>query len=210
VTVVLLIPAASTDWTRDDRFVGRRDLSLSSEGRAEAERLTEATRAVELAEVLSSPLQRALETATPLGAAHGIDVARDPRLTAVGLGVWEGKRRDDLAADEAFARWQADPVAHPPPSGESLEAVRDRVSAAIEEAVADNDVGAVIAVVSHRLALATFLLSSTGQPLAALHRTALTPGRATVLAVSAAPSGLRARLVGMNLTTIPKVAEIGA
>jgi broad specificity phosphatase PhoE len=198
VTFVLLIPAASTEWTRDGRYVGRRDLALSAEGRAEAERLAEGSRDVDVAEVLTSPLQRALETAAPLATLHGIDVARDPRLTGVALGGWEGRRRDELVATDAHRLWLEDPIAHPAPGVEDLEAVRERVAAAVEEAIADNDVGAVIAVVSHRMALATFLLHATGQPLSGVHRTALRPGLATVLSVSLGPTGVRAELVALN------------
>lgn len=198
MTFVLLIPAASTEWARDGRYIGRRDLSLSAEGRADAERLAEATRDLDVAEILASPLQRALETAAPLAARHRIDVARDPRLTACGLGKWEGKRRDDLLATDDHRRWIEDPVKHGAPDVEEIEAVRDRVTAAISEAIADNDVGAVIAVVSHRIALATFQLHATGRSLADVHRTPLRQGLPTVLSVSLAPTGVRAELVALN------------
>lgn len=63
---------------------------LSTLGRAMAERVAEHLRAADLTHVVSSPLERAQETAAPAAAALGLDVATDERLIEAG-NVFEGK-----------------------------------------------------------------------------------------------------------------------
>src|SRR6185295_16539983 len=89
-TTVFLIRNAATDWVKEGRFTGRREIALSAEGVAQTERLAAKLAGLEFAEILSSPLPRAVQTAEQIATAHGIEVARDPRLSDIHVGAWEG------------------------------------------------------------------------------------------------------------------------
>lgn len=52
-----------TDWNKEMRAQGRKDLSLNAEGRAQAEELRDKIRDIEFTAVYASPLKRAAETA---------------------------------------------------------------------------------------------------------------------------------------------------
>ena len=53
---------------------------LSDRGRAQAEAVADALADHDIVLVVASPLQRAQETAAPIAARHGLDVATDPDL----------------------------------------------------------------------------------------------------------------------------------
>ena len=85
-----LIRHGETDWNREGRFQGSRDIPLNDEGRAQARRLAEAWKAP-LDAVLTSPLARARETAEILAASRNLPLAGvDRRLVERHYGLAEG------------------------------------------------------------------------------------------------------------------------
>lgn len=142
---LLLVRHGVTDWNREGRFQGHLDPRLSDDGRAEAELLAARLAAspdLRPRRIVSSPLLRALETAEAIAAASGIpaaDVRPDPRLVELGQGAWEGHTHAELAVNDAerYAAWRKGEWDRQPPGGEPVHEARDRVSAAVSEAVAD-------------------------------------------------------------------------
>jgi broad specificity phosphatase PhoE len=59
---IVLARHGETEWSRDLKHTGRTDIPLTDRGRAEAEQLGRALDGRSFARVLSSPLQRAVET----------------------------------------------------------------------------------------------------------------------------------------------------
>lgn len=92
--------------------------------------------------VISSPLQRAQETA----AAFGVDVETDDRFIELNYGDWEGRPVRDVPA-ETWQRWRAD-LDFRPPSGETLNELGARVRTGLEELVAQAERSNIV-VVSH-------------------------------------------------------------
>jgi broad specificity phosphatase PhoE len=87
---------------------------LSSEGRASAEDLARALAGLEITAVVSSPLERALETARILAAPHGLDVLTEDRLLEwVGMTRWEGRAWAELVRSEEYRALMVDPSATP-------------------------------------------------------------------------------------------------
>jgi broad specificity phosphatase PhoE len=66
------------------------DYHLSDLGRQMAERVAEHLAGHDITHVVASPLERAQETAAPIGKAHGLDIAVDERLIEA-ANVFEGK-----------------------------------------------------------------------------------------------------------------------
>jgi 2,3-bisphosphoglycerate-dependent phosphoglycerate mutase len=62
------------------RSNGRADPGLSSEGRGQARELARSLESTDIDAVYSSPMRRARETATPLGAQRGLEVRVEPGL----------------------------------------------------------------------------------------------------------------------------------
>jgi probable phosphoglycerate mutase len=96
--------------------------------------------------VVTSPLTRAVETATAIGAVTGVSPAVEPRLTELDYGEWDQRPLAELPAHVA-SWWRSDPEAAPP-GGESLAALRARVAPCAAELV-DRARDRTIIAVSH-------------------------------------------------------------
>jgi broad specificity phosphatase PhoE len=196
-TKVLLVRHGVTEWHAQGRVLGQRDVPLSEDGVAQIEATAAALAEVRVAEIISSPLQRALQSAEVLGARHGIEVARDPRLTDFQLGRWSGLPRAEIAVSPDYQRFIASPSSEQIPGGESLEEIRRRSVAAIEQAITDNPSGDGIVVVSHSGVLRVLLAHYLGAPVENFHRIRVNPGSISILAF--ADDRELPRLLGLNL-----------
>jgi broad specificity phosphatase PhoE len=94
--------------------------------------------------VLTSPLQRAADTAAEIASALGVAVEVDTRLLELDYGEWDGLRLAEVSAQE-WAQWRAEPT-FAPPGGESLAALGVRVAEFCSERLAPD---ATIVAVSH-------------------------------------------------------------
>ncbi|WP_207062760.1 histidine phosphatase family protein [Motiliproteus sp. SC1-56] len=128
---LLLLRHAATEWNREKRLQGRRDIPLSPQGRESL-----AGRAIpepfNTWRWFTSPLQRARQTAALLG----IEAPRlAPALGEMDWGEWEGERLPELRQrlGAAMARAEARGLDLQPPGGESPRAVQARVLAWLEK-----------------------------------------------------------------------------
>lgn len=111
-------------------------VSLDGRGRAQADALGERLRPVPLAAVVTSPLDRCVETAGALVAGRdGAPLHVEPRLAEVRYGDWTGRPLKELAREKLWAVVQAHPSAavFPGPEGEGLAATQARAVGAVRE-----------------------------------------------------------------------------
>ncbi|NVK44140.1 MAG: histidine phosphatase family protein [Oceanospirillaceae bacterium] len=79
--------------------------------------------------LLSSPLRRCREPARRLAASMGIPMAEEAALIEYDFGDWDGQRYQDVWQQDrqrVMAFWR-DPAAHPPPGGETIAALCERI-----------------------------------------------------------------------------------
>jgi broad specificity phosphatase PhoE len=202
-TTLFLARNADTDFSRDRRVAGRRDIGLSLAGREQAAALRDRLRTVELTEILSSPLPRAVDTAETVAQAMSLGVVRDPRLVDFAAGQWEGRSHAEIAATEEWRRFMASPAETAIPGGERLIEVRDRMVASVSQALQDNELGASILIVSHAGPLRVLLAHYLGMELAHYHRLRLSPASLTVLRFESETEG--PRVLTVNCLSAPDV-----
>ena len=141
---LLLVRHGLTTWNREGRFQGHLDPRLADEGREEAHLLGErlASAGERVMRIVSSPLERAAETAAILARAAGgerpLPVARDPRLMEIGQGEWEGRTHAELQVEDAerYAAWRERAGDEQPPGAETIDAALARVVGALDELTA--------------------------------------------------------------------------
>ncbi|MBK5288212.1 MAG: histidine phosphatase family protein [Acidimicrobiia bacterium] len=124
--MIYLVRHGETAANRARLALGRADPELTERGRLQADGLAVALGSVEVARVISSPLRRAVETATVIASAVGAEVEVEARLVEMDYGDWDERSFSELPAD-ALARWRKD-ARFAPPNGESLDAVGVRVA----------------------------------------------------------------------------------
>jgi probable phosphoglycerate mutase len=131
-----------TEFNRENRFCGSTDSPLTPLGIEEAHRNGQALRehlsARAALRVVSSPLERAVHTATIIRSElqrTDVPIATDERLREIDFGVWEGLTLAEIKARDP-AEWQkrvADRWHHAAPGGESYAAVAARAGSWLGE-----------------------------------------------------------------------------
>jgi phosphoserine phosphatase len=123
-----------TTWNVAGRYQGRLESALSGLGVAQGAALARyfadcAARDAPLpAQIVSSPLLRCTATAQFVATQLGLPVATDERLIEIAHGTWEGRYRDELAANDPkrYHAWRNDPAHVAFERGETLGDVRER------------------------------------------------------------------------------------
>ena len=157
-TRFLLLRHGQTELSVDRRYSGRGNPALTDLGRRQADAAARYLGELGgIAAVVSSPLQRAHDTATAAAKALGLDVSVDDDLIETDFGDWEG-----LTFSEAMhrdpglhGRWLSD-TSVPPPGGESFDVVAQRVRRARTRIIAEHG-DATVLVVSHVTPIKTIL-----------------------------------------------------
>ena len=155
MTTVILCRHGETDWNRLGRYQGKTDVPLNARGREQVRELARALRDEPIAAVYSSTLARAYDTAREIARVHGVEVTRDARLDEINQGLWEGLRREEILRThpEIHERWLESPLDLRLPEGETLEEVRDRVRAALDDILLLH-VGQTVCIVAHSVSMA--------------------------------------------------------
>jgi len=177
VTVLHLVRHGHVDNPQRIVYGRQRGWRLSERGRAEAEAVARHLGGRPIARVYTSPLERAVQTATVIADACGAEVAPREDLTEAMLcAPWEGMLWRDVREGRAreWARYLFRPmeVCDVP---EDLPALAQRMSSALR-AIAASHPGEQVVVVSHGDPLKAGVLFLTGCELRELHRNPIPTG----------------------------------
>jgi probable phosphoglycerate mutase len=146
-TVVLFVRHGQTPTTGKVLPGRTPGLHLADEGRAQAE--AAAQRIAELKRVdavYASPLERAKETAAPIGAARGLKVQTERGLLECDFGEWTGGELKTLMKLPEWHTVQRYPSGFTFPGGESFTDMQTRIVDAIARLRARHAGGVVVAV----------------------------------------------------------------
>jgi broad specificity phosphatase PhoE len=125
-----------TPHNREGRFQGAASVGLDAHGRWQAGRLAAhlAARVPGPRHIYSSPLPRAVETAAIVADRLGVPLSLSPDLRELDPGAWADRLSAEISRQQpdAWAAWQATPMAFRLPGGESLADVLARVGAFYE------------------------------------------------------------------------------
>jgi ribonuclease H / adenosylcobalamin/alpha-ribazole phosphatase len=157
-TRLLLLRHGQTELSAQRRYSGRGNPALTDLGRRQADAAAKylAERGG-IAAVITSPLQRAYDTAADAAKALGVDVVVDEDLIETDFGDWEGLTFTEAAErdPELHRRWLRD-TSVAPPRGESFDIVHDRVRRARDRIISEYGAATVL-VVSHVTPIKTLL-----------------------------------------------------
>ena len=121
---------AETTWNLAGRYQGRRESALSArgiqQGFALADAFAQATPAPE--RIIASPMQRTRTTATFVAERLNLPLETDDALIEIAHGTWEGRLRDEIAANDParYTTWRERPAEVSFEEGESLLDVMTR------------------------------------------------------------------------------------
>ncbi len=148
---ILLARHGETPWNAAGRYQGQIDIPLSETGIAQATKLGERLRDVNITRAVSSQLSRARQTAElALGEDRKALLQIDDRLQEIAHGEWEGLLAGEIAERDpiTFKAWRDAPHSVQMPQGENLQQVLDRAwqgFAAACDGLGDDDTVLVVA-----------------------------------------------------------------
>ena len=169
-TTTLLLRHGQTALSIEKRFSGIGDPGLTEVGLAQAAAAAERLRDSQASVVISSPLQRAQQTAAAVASVLGVDVRTEPGFVETDFGDWEG-----YTFGEVRAKWPAEmdawlaSTAVAPPHGESFDATAVRVRKARDRVLAAHG-GSTVVIVSHVTPIKTLLRMALEAPASSLYR----------------------------------------
>lgn len=158
-TMLMLVRHGQSTWNAEGRWQGQADPPLTDFGRKQAKTATK--RIGQIHAIVSSPQIRALETATIISAATGVE----PVVTHDGLcerhaGEWSGLTKAEI--DIQFPGYLDQDLR--PPGYEGDESLMERTSKAMT-AIVDTYQGAEILVATHGGVIKTFVESLGSGPI---------------------------------------------
>ncbi|WP_353988107.1 histidine phosphatase family protein [Ruicaihuangia caeni] len=190
--IIALVRHGQTDWNAEDRMQGSSDIPLNEVGRAQAvtaaEVLSDAAAygASAWSTIISSPLQRAHETASIIASRLDVPLGEDmPELVERHYGEAEG-----MTIREIDAKWARRTMI---PGVEPVDSVVTRGVAALDR-IAERHDGSDVVVVCHGTLIRLTLGELAGHPVGRVHNGVLSTveyrdGEWVVLSVNGLPLG---------------------
>ncbi len=180
-------------------------LHLGDEGVAQAQRAAERIANLgegKIAAVYSSPMERARETAAPIGKATGNRVKVRKGLIEADFGEWTGQKLVDLNKLPEWSQVQRYPSGFRFPGGESFAEMQQRMTNAIAELVADHP-GETIVCASHADTIKAAVAHAMGTHLDLFQRIVIGPCSITAITyTTGGPIVLGVNSMGDDLSTL--------
>lgn len=197
---MLLVRHGQTPTTGTTLPGRAKGLHLAEAGVAQAERA--ATRIAELTSVdaiYTSPLERARETAAPIGRALGIKPIVDRGLLEADFGEWTGAELKALMKLPEWSTVQRSPSSFRFPGGESFAEMQHRIVGALERLRGAHPGGTIVCV-SHADPIKAAIAHAVGTHLDLFQRIVISTCSISVVAWPAAGVGGSPVVLAVNST----------
>lgn len=153
---------------------------LTGEGRSQARRLADALATLQVEAVVSSPLERALETADAIAKARSLRVEAREAWTELDFGEWTNRVISEPDDDPRWREWNSARETARIPGGESMGEARDRV-VADAMLLAGRHPGGIVVAVTHAEIVRAMILHAREASLDSWHALDIPPASVSVL-----------------------------
>ena len=161
---ILLVRHGLTQWNQEKRYLGSSDIPLNTEGKHQVSLLSIKLKSRPIDLILSSELQRAIETANMITVDREIPINTDLRLNEINFGVFEGLTFAEAQSNnpEMLSAWLED-YDLPPEGGQSFSSFSETIQKLIDylENIAEEK---SILIVSHGGVIREILRLTLGLP----------------------------------------------
>ncbi len=154
MTKLIIVRHCQAQGNLERFFQGRIDSDITPKGRAQIGAVTELLSSEPIDVFYTSSLKRARLTTDGINVYHNVPIITDDRLAEIDAGDWEGRFLTDIEQlyPQAYSDWCHNPAVFQAPGGESIAQVYQRVGAAVDDIIRDND-GKTVCIVSHGCAI---------------------------------------------------------
>jgi broad specificity phosphatase PhoE len=179
-TTIYLVRHGANDVLQNSIAGRAPGISLNEQGRAEAGRAAAFLARKRVQRIVSSPMERARETASPLARLTGLTIETWQEFNEIDFGDWTGRTFAELDPLNSWKRWNAHRSAGTAPNGESMIEVQARVVAGMERLRRDNR-GQSVAVFSHGDLIRSAILHYLGMSMDLVLRLQIDPGSISII-----------------------------
>lgn len=160
---LLFIRHGQSTWNAEHRLPGQLPgIELDDAGRRQAARLADALSVLPISVIITSPLERARETAEILAEARHLPLYYEPELMDTDVGHFAGRDYNELRkSDEDWKAFVRNPAVAPP-DVETFPQVQERSLAAVERWRAKEGIGDYLAFVAHADVVKLLIAHYTG------------------------------------------------
>jgi probable phosphomutase (TIGR03848 family) len=181
MTTLLLVRHGLTAMTGPVLAGWTPGVHLDDRGKAQAEAVAERLRPLPLTAIVSSPLDRCLDTAGIIAAGRDQEVTVEQRLGECKYGDWTGRPLKELLKEPLWKVVQAHPSAAAFPGGEALRDTQVRAVDAVREHNARLGDDATWVAVSHGDVIKAIVADALGMHLDMFQRIQIDPCSLTVI-----------------------------
>ncbi len=131
--VLYVVRHGETDYNKQGKYLGRLDQPLNQVGIDQAKRLSEKIKKLPIDMVISSPLERTMQTARVI--TPGYEVIQNKYFIERSLGVYEGlaKQEAQQKYPDLYQKVITRIFNQAPPQGETINHVQDRVFKGLDD-----------------------------------------------------------------------------
>ncbi len=180
MTRILLIRHGLTDST--GKYLSGRTpgLLLNDKGRQQAQRLAQRLKDLPIAAIYCSPLERTMQTATPLADLLGLPCIVSTYFQEINFGEWTNKSLEEMRTNAGFIRFNTFRSSTRIPGGELVSETQERVVCGIEK-LRDIHAEKTVAVFSHGDPIRTAIAYYAGIPIDLFTRIEISPASVSIL-----------------------------
>lgn len=176
-------------------IAGRKSgIKLSETGSCQARQLVSRFNGIKIEAIYSSPLERAIETASPLAEQKRLRINVAEELLEIDYGNWTGKSFEELSSEPLWRLYNTYRGRVRIPGGEMIPEVVSRMSALMEKL--RRAFQGTVVLVSHGDPIKSAIAHYTGVPLDFIMRLDVNPASVSILSID----DYEARLVTFNNT----------
>jgi probable phosphoglycerate mutase len=200
---LLFIRHGQTTWNEQQKLPGQLPgIALTEKGKQQAAELAEALKEVPISAIISSPLERAYETAKFIAQGRNLEIQLDPGLMDTDVGRWAGQNYNELSKNDQ--EWKAY-VRNPTVAPEGIETfpeVQRRALASIEHWRSQESTGPCPAFVAHADVVKLLIAHYTGLPVE--RASSIFIDNATVSVLEVDPENIHSvRMIGIGWSPHP-------
>lgn len=166
MSTIYLIRHGETEWNLEERFQGTSNTMLTDNGIEQGRKLAKRLKDEEIANIYTSPLERAKVTAQFIGEESDKEVIITNDFKEISFGDWEGLTTKEIGERYSWANdWFINPESHRIPNSDDMEIEKVRLRSKLIELAEGNSSDKSNLIVSHAGVIRLAILGAMDLPL---------------------------------------------
>jgi broad specificity phosphatase PhoE len=185
---ILLVRHGSTDLLGRVLYGRMPGVHLNADGFRQARAVGRVLKQrFQMSEVVSSPMERAIETAQSIAEPQSLAVSLDEDVNEIDFGSWKGLQFGELNELDGWKRYNKMRSTSSPPHGEFATQVQTRAWSALDRILRRHagEQETTVSVVTHGDVIRALLILLLGMPLDHIHRLEIAPASVSEILITA-------------------------